>query len=91
MINKILVGTKRAVMLGLLLAGSGQAGPKDNLLDRPQMLDNYSFDFSAHQLPRAYETFGAAVQLHHEIKLIPDVKDRYGAIVMKKVSGGCWR
>ena len=49
-----------------------------------QNLENYSFDFSAHNLPKAYEYFGASVQLHHKVKLIPDVKDRYGAVVLKK-------
>jgi hypothetical protein len=37
-------------------------------------------------LPIAYDTYGAAVQLHHRYKLIPDIKDRQGAIVLSKVS-----
>ena len=32
----------------------------------------------------AYDTYSAAVQVHHKIKLIPDVKERYGAIVLNK-------
>ena len=27
----------------------------------PQLLENYSFDFSSHKLPIAYDTFGSAV------------------------------
>jgi hypothetical protein len=49
-----------------------------------QPLDNYSFDFSADKLPIAYDYAGSAIQLHHKLKLIPDVKDRYGAITLKK-------
>ena len=35
-------------------------------------------------MPKAYEYYGASVQIHHKVKLIPDVKDRFGAIVLKK-------
>ena len=37
-------------------------------------------------MPIAYDTYGASVQLLHKYKLIPDIKDRYGAIVLNKVS-----
>ena len=32
----------------------------------------------------AYSTYGASVQLHKKYKLIPDVKNRFGAIVLNK-------
>jgi len=57
-----------------------------NMLSQAQDLENYSFDFSSHIVPKAYDTYGAAVQLHNHLKLIPDVAGRYGAIVMNKVS-----
>ena len=54
------------------------------MLDRPQTIEHYGFDFKNHKLPQAYDTYGAAVQIHSHMKLIPDVKDRYGAIVLNK-------
>lgn len=53
-------------------------------LKQPQYLENYSFDMAAHKLPIAYSTHGAAIQLHDKFVLLPDIKGRQGAIVMKK-------
>ena len=73
-----------AIMLLMGQAIIGAEGYTQNLLQQAQELENYSFDFSAHKLPRAYDTYGAAVQLHNQIKLIPDVKNRNGAIVLNR-------
>ena len=79
-------------MLKLFLRGSlfvlscSAQNPTDdgNMRGDAQPLDNYSFDFSSDKLPIAYEYHGSSIQLHHKLKLIPDVKDRYGAITLKK-------
>ena len=77
--------TKMGVITLLLF--SSVFGQEDkSLLEPAQLLENYSFDFSSHKLPIAYNTYGSAVQLHHKYKLIPDVKERYGAIVLNQVS-----
>lgn len=75
-----------SIAVALLVSSNAYRNGIPNTLNRPQNIENYSFDFSAHQLPIAYDTFGAAVQLHHHYKLIPDVKDRMGAIVLNQVS-----
>lgn len=89
MIN-FLRGTKALVCLLLLspcVTAQRPTEPNNNtILSSAQSLENYSFDFSNHKLPKAYEYFGASVQLHHSVKLIPDVASRQGAIVLKKVS-----
>ena len=77
------------ITIGLLFGATTPAQAQENpdghkLLDKPQYLENYSFDFSKHHLPLAYDTYGASVQLLHKYKLIPDIKDRYGAIVLNK-------
>ena len=54
------------------------------VLDTPQKIEHYGFNFKERKLPQAYDTFGAAVQIHSHMKLIPDVQDRYGAIVLNK-------
>lgn len=78
----------KQITIALLLSTSSVAANPDGhkVLDKPQYLENYSFDFSQHHLPLAYDTYGASVQLLHKYKLIPDIKDRYGAIVLNKVS-----
>lgn len=77
----------KQITIALLLSNEVTANPDGhNILDKPQYLENYSFDFSQHHLPLAYNTYGASVQLLHKYKLIPDIKDRYGAIVLNKVS-----
>jgi hypothetical protein len=78
----------RGAILTLLLTSSKafEDNPGATTLDTAQVLENYSFDFSAHKLPYAYSSYGAAVQLHHRFKLIPDIKSRFGAIVMDRVS-----
>ena len=79
----------RGLVLAIFLADTSMVSadnPGENTLDKPQVLENYSFDFSSHKLPVAYSTYGAAVQIHHKYKLIPDVQSRYGAIVLNKVS-----
>lgn len=77
----------KRITIALLLSSQVLANPDGHkLLDKPQYLENYSFDFSQHHLPLAYDTYGASVQLLHKYKLIPDIKDRYGAIVLNKVS-----
>jgi|TARA_B110001450_G_C17246164_1_gene329572 hypothetical protein len=78
--------TKMGVITLLLSSSVLSIDVDRSLLDQPQLLENYSFDFSAHKLPIAYDTFGSAVQLHHKYKLIPDVKERYGAIMLNQVS-----
>ena len=83
---------KKLTIALLLWSGSQIPGSLQNpdghqILEKPQFLENYSFDFSSHQLPLAYNTYGASVQLLHKYKLIPDIKDRYGSIVLNKVSG----
>ena len=66
MLSLLRVSKRTLLCLGMLLAvvSSGK-GDKDDkskaLLKSAQVLDNYSFDFSAHQLPRAYDYFGAAI------------------------------
>lgn len=82
---------KKLTIVLLLWSGSQIDSSMQNpdgyeILDKPQFLENYSFDFSNHQLPLAYNTYGASVQLLHKYKLIPDIKDRYGSIVLNKVS-----
>src|SRR5438105_13120833 len=49
------------------------------------LLEAYSFDFSAHKAPLAYRTYDAAVELFTRTKLIPPVKSKYGAVFLKKV------
>lgn len=78
------------LVVGLLLStckivNSAKEAHEIDVLQKPQELENYSFDFSNHHLPIAYNTFGASTQLMHKYKLIPDVKNRYGAIVLNKV------
>jgi len=78
--------TKYAVCL-LLLSSSNIVCAYEGdrtLREEAQVLHNYSFDFKEHKPPLAYDTYGAAVQVHHLIKLIPEVKERFGAIVMNK-------
>ena len=41
--------------------------------------ENYSFDFSAHERPIAYQAYGNAIELVNKIKLNPDVEGRGGA------------
>ena len=78
--------TKYAVCL-LLLTSSNIVSTYEgdrSLREEGQVLNNYSFDFKEHKLPLAYDTHGAAVQVHHMIKLIPEVKERFGAITLFK-------
>lgn len=75
----------KQVTIALLLSSEVGANPDGHkVMDKPQYLENYSFDFSQHHMPLAYDTYGASVQLLHKYKLIPDIKDRYGAIVLNK-------
>lgn len=93
---KFLRVTKQTLLCLALLTSSASArgDPPPNaedykespLLKVPQYLENYNFDFSAHVIPKAYDYQGASVMLHHKVKLIPDVKDRQGAIVLNRVS-----
>ena len=48
-------------------------------------LDVFSFDYSAHKSPLAYRTHEASIELMHKTKLIPEVKENYGAYFLKKV------
>ena len=48
-------------------------------------LQAYSFDYSAHKSPIAYETYETAIELFSKAKLISPVKDKYGSILLKKV------
>ena len=73
-----------SLLFGSIIGRAEGQAPGPEVLDRPQNIDMYSFDFSAHQLPLAYNTYGSSVQLHSKYKLIPDVKNRYGAIVLNK-------
>ena len=78
--------SKYAICLLLLTSSnivSAYEGDR-TLLEEGQILNNYSFDFKEHKPPLAYDTYGAAVQVHHMIKLIPEVKERFGAIVLNK-------
>lgn len=50
------------------------------------LLEAYSFDFSEHKAPIAYETFDASVELFTRTKLIPPVNNKYGAVFLKKVT-----
>jgi len=75
---------KLAAISVLLLSFAAAALQDKSLRKAPQVLENYSFDFSAHKTPLAFDTYGAAVQLHNRYKLIPDIKDRQGAIVLNK-------
>jgi hypothetical protein len=83
--NFLRVTKKGVIMLLLFSAVFAQEEVDRSLLPKAQDLENYSFDFSAHQLPVAYNTYGSAVQLHHKYKLIPDIPSRFGAIVLNKV------
>ena len=78
--------SKKLAIIGLLLSSSYAFDGERDILKKPQVLENYSFDFSAHKLPVAFDTYGASVQLHSKYKLIPDVDRRNGAIVLNKVS-----
>lgn len=49
-------------------------------------LEAYSFDYSSHKSPLAYKSYQSAVELMHKTKLIPAVKNTYGAFFLKKVS-----
>ena len=48
-----------------------------------QELEPYTFDYSAHRNPLAYQTFVSAVELLHRTKLIPPVKNTLGAVFLK--------
>ncbi len=50
-----------------------------------QQLEAYTFDFSAHKPPLAYDTYETAIELFTKVKLIAPIKDKYGAIMLKKV------
>ena len=51
-----------------------------------QLLDIYSFDYSAHKSPLAFVTFGSSVDLITKTKLIPQVQNTSGAYFLSKVS-----
>ena len=51
-----------------------------------QDLEAFSFDYSAHKSPLAYQTFHQSVELLHRTKLIPASKSNYGAVFLKKAS-----
>ena len=57
-----------------------------NRRETGQFLEHLSFNFHKHELPVAYNTYGAAVQIHHHYSLLPDVPGRYGALTLNKVS-----
>lgn len=48
----------------------------------PLVYENYSFNFSEHKRPIAYQTLGNALELNSKIKLNPRVANRGGAIVL---------
>ena len=45
-----------------------------------------SFDFSSHQYPVGYKSYGASTQINSHFKLIPNVPDRDGIIRLEDVS-----
>ena len=57
MFTKIL---SKAYIIGLLLHTSKGQGVHPTL-GEPQVIDHYGFDYKEHQLPQAYDTYGAAV------------------------------
>jgi hypothetical protein len=44
--------------------------------------DNYSFDYSAHEVPIAYTSVDNTVELHHKVKLNPIVPMRGGGYIL---------
>ena len=48
------------------------------------LYENYSFDYSTHRFPLAYETYGNAVELSQYIKLNSKAKDKGGAVVLSE-------
>ena len=66
MIKNFLRGSKKGINLTVLffLLNSVSVLAYDcdrEMLPKKQDLDNYSFDFSSHKLPIAYDTYGSAV------------------------------
>lgn len=52
---------------------------------KAELLEPFSFDFSAHKPPLAYNTFETSVELFSKLKLIPAIPDKQGAVFLKKV------
>lgn len=46
------------------------------------VFENYSFDFSGHRRPIAYESLGNTVELQSKVKLLPLVENAGGAYVL---------
>ena len=64
MIKNFLRVSKTGInLIALILIASSVSGFDGNrdVLPKAQDLDNYSFDFSSHKLPIAYNTYGTAV------------------------------
>ena len=70
------------IAASLLVSLNAQSKDPQKKID---LLEAYSFDYSAHKPPIAYRTFDASVELFSRTKLIPPVKDKYGAVFLKKV------
>lgn len=89
--NRMLKWNNRPLYLFTLLllsfALTTLSQPSSMLFRDP--LDVFSFDYSAHKSPLAYSTHSASVELVHKTKLIPAVKDNYGAVFLKKVTIKC--
>ena len=75
--------TLMSVLL-ILFVSSINCGYPSSIFKRDP-LDVFSFDYSAHESPLAYRTHEASIELMHKTKLIPKVKDNYGAYFLKKV------
>jgi hypothetical protein len=69
-------------LVGFALLARGQPSA---YLQR-DVLEVYSFDYSAHTVPLAYQSHRQTVDLVHKTKLIPAVRSNYGAFFLKKVS-----
>ena len=52
---------------------------------KPELIEAFSFDFSAHKVPLAYKIQETSVELYNKLKLIPQVKDREGGIFLNQV------
>ena len=82
---KMMKSLIKLLSVGSLVAYSHQQKQADDQEGKEKVVyENYSFDFSAHERPLAYTTYGNAIELVSKVKLNPDVENRGGAYVFNE-------
>ena len=79
MTSLLFIHTLLILLILLFLSCQAESPPSK------QTLEPYSFDYSAHKVPLAYDTYESSVELLTKIKLLQAVRHRQGAVFLNKV------